>query len=101
MKAILARNHPLHQGAHSQLGGDGQGLVQQGHCLPTVAGVVTLEQGVGLIAAGPGQLGLIASFSAEASASWHMLGIAALYAGLMGVASKRGASGGIDVRKGL
>ncbi len=37
--------HPLHQGPHAQLAGDGKGLVQQGHRLRAVARLVPLEQG--------------------------------------------------------
>ena len=49
--------HPLHQWPHAQLAGDSQRLVQQGHGLLPVAGLVTLQQGVGVVAAGPGKLG--------------------------------------------
>ncbi len=48
--------HPLNQGPHAQLAGDGQGLVQQGHGLLSVAWLVPLEQRVGVVAAGPGKL---------------------------------------------
>ena len=57
--------NPLHQGPHAQLAGDGQGLVQQGHGLLSVACLVTLEEVVGVVAAGPGQLGPVARFAAE------------------------------------
>ena len=51
---VPSGQHPLHQGPHAQLAGEGQGLVQQGHGLLSVAGLVALEQGVGVVAAGPG-----------------------------------------------
>ena len=59
------RQHPLHQWAHAQLAGDGQGLVQQGHGLLAAAWLVALEQGVGVVAAGPGQFGTVARLAAE------------------------------------
>ncbi len=43
--------HPLHQRPHAQFAGDGQGLVQQGHGLLSVAGLVPLEQSIGVVAA--------------------------------------------------
>ena len=54
---IPPRQHALHQGPHAQLAGDGQGLVQQGHGPLSVAWLVALEQGVGVVAAGPGEFG--------------------------------------------
>ena len=60
---ISPRQHPLHQRPHAQLAGDSQRLVQQGHGLFSVAGLAPLEQGVGVVAAGPGQLGPIAGLA--------------------------------------
>ncbi len=57
--------HPFHQGPHAQLAGDGQGLVQQGHGLLAVARLVALKQRVGLVAAGPSQIGSVARLAAE------------------------------------
>ncbi len=45
--------HPLHQGPHTQLGGDGERLIQQGHCLGAVAWLVALEQGVAVVTSEP------------------------------------------------
>jgi alkanesulfonate monooxygenase SsuD/methylene tetrahydromethanopterin reductase-like flavin-dependent oxidoreductase (luciferase family) len=55
----------LHQGPHAQLVGDGLRLVQQGHGFLPVASPVSLEQGVAVVAAGPGQFGSVACFAAE------------------------------------
>ncbi len=65
LQYIPPRQHPLHQRPHAQLAGDGQGLVQQGHGLLAIARLVALEQGIGVVAAGPGQLGPIAGLAAE------------------------------------
>ena len=54
LKYLPPSQHPLHQGPHPQLTGDGQGLVQQGHGFGPVPLTVTLEKGVGVVAAGPG-----------------------------------------------
>ena len=51
---------------HAQLARDGRGLVQQGHRLLSVTRLVPLQQGVGVVAAGPGQFGAIIGVSAEA-----------------------------------
>jgi hypothetical protein len=53
----------LSERPHAQLVGDGQRLVQQGHRLLTVAGI--LEQDVGVVVASPSLLGLAASLAAE------------------------------------
>ena len=57
--------HPLHQGPHTQLAGDGQRLVQQRDCLGTVARSIPLSQGVSVVAADPGQLRQVACVAAE------------------------------------
>jgi len=57
--------HSLHQGPHAQFAGDGQGLVQQRQGLFSVTRLVPLEQGVGVVAAGPGQLRPVACLAAE------------------------------------
>ena len=60
LEAHLSGEDALHQGPHAQFAGDGQGLVQQGRGLLSVARFVPLEQGIGVVAAGPGQLGPVA-----------------------------------------
>ncbi len=47
---ILPRQHQLHQGPHAQFAGDGQGLVQQGRGLLSVALSVPLKRRVGVVA---------------------------------------------------
>ena len=66
--------HPRSQ-AHAQLARDGQGLVQHGGGLFSVAGLVALEQGVSVVAAGPGQLGPVASLPAEGPNWFAQLGL--------------------------
>ena len=55
----------LHEGAHAQRAGEGEGFGQKRVGLFPVARVVALEQGVGIVASGPGQLRTVASLAAE------------------------------------
>ncbi len=64
-QGVLTAQDALHERAHAELAGDVQPLIQQRHCLRPVAGAVALEQGVGVVAAGPGQLGAKARLAAE------------------------------------
>ena len=57
--------HALHQGPHAQFAGDSQGLIQQGDGLGPVSFAVPLTEGIGVVAAGPCQLGPVACLAAE------------------------------------
>ena len=73
-QVFLPGGHLFHQGPHPQLSGDGQRLVQQGDGLLPVVGDATLEQRVGVVMAGPGQLRTVAALAAEGESFLEVAG---------------------------
>ena len=61
----LKGGYPLHQGTHAQLRGNAPRLVKQGGGLLSVARIVSLEQGVGIVVARPSRFWCVASLAAE------------------------------------
>ena len=60
LQVVAGRDDALREGAHAELLGDAQRLVQQRQGLGAVSGAVALEECVGVVAERPGQLRAIA-----------------------------------------